>query len=181
MFCVSCSRPGPAICGSCARKAIRSPPRRIGTSLTVYPAMAHDGVGRSLVHRMKYQGTAGSAEALAALMVSCLPNQARALVPVPRTWARRVRFGIDPGRELAKALARLAALPIVTCLGAPLWVPAHAGRSRNARRRPHFTVRRSAPEGSVLVDDVITTGSTLASAAELLDVQWAVTATSAGI
>ncbi len=118
---------------------------------------------------------------MAIRMVPCLPDQARALIPIPRSWARLARFGIDPARELARELGMLTALPVISCLVAPLWMPAHAGRPRGSRARPSFRVARLPPPGSVLVDDVITTGATLDSAAGVLGVTFAVTATSAGV
>ncbi len=155
-------------------------PRLVG-HLIVYPALVHEGEARSLVHKLKYHGMAAPAGPLAVAMVRRLPRETRALIPVPRTWARRARYGIDPAWELARAMARITGIPAVSCLVAPLWAPALAGRSRGRRAHPQFKMRQPAPPSSVLVDDVITTGVTLKVAAELLAVRWAVTATGAGI
>lgn len=178
---MACLQPGPRLCSSCRLALHRAEPRRVGQGLRVAPALAHEGVARSLVHQLKYRGMNGAARALAIRMVPCLPDQARALIPIPRSWARLARFGIDPARELARELGRLTALPVVSCLVAPLWTPAHAGRPRGSRARPSFRVARLPPHGSVLVDDVITTGATLDSASGVLGVTYAVTATSAGV
>jgi predicted amidophosphoribosyltransferase len=47
------------------------------------------------------------------------------------------------------------------------------------RGAPRFTVLRPAPPGAVLVDDVLTTGTTMEAAGTGLAVAWGVTATSA--
>lgn len=181
MLCLGCTAPGRRLCGECRQQMWLGPPRSVGHDLTVFPALVHEGVARRLVHQLKYQGVNGIASLLGSLIRSNLPSDTRALVPIPRTWARRVRFGIDPGRELATEVGRLAGLPIVDCLAAPLWSPANAGQPRGQRRRPEFRQRRPAPRGAVLVDDVITTGATLAAAAGVLELSFAVTATSAGV
>ena len=178
---MACSQSGLRLCAACRSEFRRAAPRPVGQHLLVIPALAHESVARRLVHQLKYHGMNGAARALAAVMVPCVPDSSRALVPIPRVWTRLARFGIDPGRELARELGGLTGLPVVSCLAAPVWAPAHAGTSRRSRRPPKFRVQRAAPVGSVLVDDVITTGATLAAAAESLGVGLAVTATSAGV
>ena len=181
MFCAACFQPGSRLCVSC-RSGFRAPAlRHLGPDLTVRAALAHSGVPRRLIHEMKYQGVSVHAKALAPLMATCLPEGAVALIPIPRTWARRARFGNDPGRELARQLGAFTGLPVISCLVAPWWASHHAGMPRHVRQGPRFRIRRTAPVGSVLVDDVITTGATLAAAAKLLRVEFGVTATSAGV
>jgi predicted amidophosphoribosyltransferase len=56
---------------------------------------------------------------------------------------------------------RLTGIPVVAALRPEIVARARAGRARDDRREPGFRVRASIPSGAVLVDDVITTGSTL--------------------
>lgn len=131
--------------------------------MLVRSLLEHGGPIRNAVHAMKYQGVDRVATGLAPLMVDLLPAGATALVPVPRSLPRRVRFGADPGRALAAALARIAGLPVADVLRAPL---IHRSQIRSRRRDGlRFRSVSRPPTGAVLVDDVLTTGATLTSAA----------------
>lgn len=139
---------------------------RLPSGLLVRSLLFHDGPVRSAIHALKYRGVDRVAAGLAPLMVDLLPAEAAALVPVPRSIPRRARFGIDPGRALAAALARATALPVADILRAPLL---HRSQLRVRRRDGlRFRAVSPAPHGAVLVDDVLTTGSTLSAAAACL-------------
>ena len=60
------------------------------------------------------------AEVLAPFLTGLLPDDTSALVPVPRALARTIRYGIDPGRVLAREIARAAGLPVADVLRAPV-------------------------------------------------------------
>lgn len=140
-------------------------------------AFAHHGAARLMVHRLKYQGLVGVADLLAAAMAPLLPDDASAVVPVPRVWARRWRYGVDPAGELASALGRRRRLPVVHALRSAVWIPRRAGPAPRRRGAPRFSPGSPAPPGAVLVDDVITTGLTLAAAGRVSGLTRAVTAT----
>lgn len=143
----------------------------------VRAAFDHVGVARDLVHRLKYEGSAAVADVLAASVAPLVPDGTRALIPVPRVIARRWRYGVDPALELALAVARRASLRVVRALSPMLWTPRRAGPAGASRGAPRFTVVSPVPAGSVLVDDVVTTGTTLAAAAGATGVRLAVAAT----
>lgn len=120
-----------------------------------------------LVRRLKYDAVPGVARLIATELVEAVPSEAKCLVPVARTLARRIRYGIDPAAVLATALSGHCGLPVVHVLAAPVWVPANAGAGRAQRRAVDFQTRRTV-HGAVLVDDVATTGTTLDAAGRAL-------------
>lgn len=151
----------------------------LGSGLQVFAAYTHSGTARRLVHRLKYAGMYRAAEVLALAMLEAMPADVAALVPVPRAIARKLRYGVDPAVLLARLIGREAAIPVVYALRAPVWWPSNAGTSRGSRSSPEFSPAEVAPTGSLLVDDVVTTGMTLLAAAALTGLPRALTATRA--
>ena len=155
-------------------------PVRLGADLQVLAAFTHTQTARILVHRLKYAGMRPAAAVLAAAMVEAMPPEVAALVPVPRAAMRRARYGLDPAIVLAELVSREVGIPLVYVLRAPVWWPANAGKLRTRRRSPSFSALRRAPIGGLLIDDVLTTGATLRSAAAITGLNQALTATRAG-
>lgn len=141
----------------------------------VRSAFAHEGAARALVHRLKYEAVVGVADVLAGVMVPLLPARTPGLVPVPRVVARRLRYGIDPARALADALSERTGIPVHAALVPPWWVHRRAGPAGRRRGAPRFQVRAVPPPGSVLVDDVVTSGATLVAASAVTGSTRAVT------
>ena len=141
-------------------------------------AHVHAGPARALVHQLKYRGIAAAAGILAESMTPLIPGGV-VLVPVPRVRWRLIRYGVDPARELAAELSRRTGSTLVSPLRAPPWGRPRAGGEHGFA--PRFRVVQPVPPlPLLLVDDVVTTGTTLAAAAHLLPgVAGAVTATSA--
>lgn len=180
MVCLACGRFAARVCRECVR-GLRPAPEGAFGDLLVRSAFVHDTSARALVRRLKYEGVEGAAVVLAEAMVPLLPANSEALVPVPRSLSRRVQFGMDQSFVLAKAVSKGSGLPVARMLAASPVHLANAGRRKDRRRPPRFRALAGPTANVVLVDDVLTTGTTLRAAAGALGrgVVGAVTATRA--
>jgi predicted amidophosphoribosyltransferase len=175
LVCPGCGRRGDPLCARCAERLApaRSAPPPPGVDAW-WAAFAYEGVAREVVARVKYRGARAAVPWLARAMVATLPAPFLAVLAVDAvTWApttrdRRRSRGFDAGELLARAVARHLR---VRCLGLldrrP--GPPQTGRSGADRRQgPTYVLRRPAPSSVLVVDDVATTGATLAAAARVL-------------
>jgi ComF family protein len=142
-----------------------------------YSFGAYEGVLRELIHLYKYGRIQTLARPLAALLSAALPREERfdAIVAVPLHWRREWQRGFNQSALLAREIARRTGIPVFKALKRVRATPAQATLSRSSRRRnvaTAFRCRRSAPllQGKrvLLIDDVMTTGSTAASCALVL-------------
>jgi predicted amidophosphoribosyltransferase len=176
-LCAACSRTRPwdrALCESCAGELEATPPVREpgppGIDLAV-SASPFDGVARPLVHGLKFGRRLVLARVAAEAMLRALPavEPPNAVVPVPPgPWRWRWR-GFDPAEELAIAVSQRSGLPLLDCLRRS------GGRRQVGRRRaerladpPRVWLSEPPPDTALVVDDVWTTGATLAACARAL-------------
>ena len=137
---------------------------------------AYEGTLRLAVHALKYQGRRSIAPRLACLLAGrckAVLDDADAVVPVPLHWRRRWTRGFNQSEEIARYLR----LPVVCALRRVRHTPPQAGlgadrRAMNLRGAfaPRRTGRSSGVHGRrvVLLDDVSTTGATVAACAAVL-------------
>ena len=140
--------------------------------LETWAPVAYDGAARDLVKALKFRGAAGVAGAMAALVVANAPAGllAGALVPVPLHPARRRARPFNQSALVAAAISTRAGLPLVDCLSRKGSKQTQVGRARAARLTGAGTIetRDRPPPTALLVDDVVTTGATLAACAGAL-------------
>jgi ComF family protein len=138
--------------------------------VSVWAPVGYTGPARALVHALKFRGARAVAALMAAQIAANAPDcfLAGALVPVP-LHARRLRArGFNQAALVATALAERTGLPVCDCLARAGSARTQMGRRRGERRAGltgEIGLRAPAPERVLLVDDVVTTGATLAACA----------------
>jgi len=178
-ICVCCSTWGPdLLCRPCRSVLSKAGPTHV-KGLEIAGGLLHESVARRLIHLLKYRGVVAAGAVLGAIMATEMPGDVSALVPVPRAWLRCAKYGVDPALVLARTISSHTGIDVIEALRPALWWPAHAGADRDARRPPCFRIALPAPPGSVLIDDVMTTGATLLAASRIAGIRRAATATRA--
>jgi len=181
-FCWSCGAGAPPhepLCGSCKRRLRwrdRQPVELAGVQ--VWAPLAYDGPARAIVRALKFRGAVGVAGPMSAQMAASAPpglvDGSMALVPVPLHPRRARARGFNQAERLATALGRRTGMRVDD--GLRRRGPAgerQVGRGRSERLagiagavelRPGIRP----PARALLVDDVVTTGATLAACAAAL-------------
>jgi ComF family protein len=176
-LCWSCRGParrGAALCLGC-RRALGFLPREPVTlsGVSVWAPIAYEGPGRDLVRALKFRGALSLADQMAAHVVASAPDGLLegVLVPVPLHPARLRRRGFNQAAVLAEAMRRRTGLGVADCLRRRRAGPAQVGRGRQARLAgPAGSIETCGPVPSraLIVDDVVTTGGTVAACAAAL-------------
>lgn len=166
---------GPAFCPACAPLLERPPEAQRPPGLLA-AAFLYGGPLADAILRLKYAGRTDLARGLGDLLAdTALPYAGRVdrVIPLPLHPARLRERGFNQSALLSAPVARAIGVPLdVACLIRVRPTRDQAGLARDGRAenvRGAFSVRPAADIGRVLlVDDVRTTGATLAEAAEAL-------------
>lgn len=109
------------------------------------------------------------AEELAAAICASVENLSDFVIAyVPRRARARRKYGVDQARILAEHIGKLLSVPVVHALRSRARVPQKKLNARQRRENAVFRARRDADLSGkrvLLVDDIVTTGATMGSAA----------------
>ncbi|HTX38186.1 MAG TPA: ComF family protein [Bryobacteraceae bacterium] len=145
-----------------------------------YAYGSYEGVLRELIHIYKYGKVRTLARPLGDLLWTALARDEAwdMIAAVPLHWRRRWQRGFNQSELLARDLARRCGVPFVSLLKRVQPTTAQAGLSNQKRRRNvasafacrRMVLRRDRLAGKrvLLIDDVLTTGSTAAACAAAL-------------
>lgn len=176
--CGSIAGAGAPLCGPCLAGLRRLPAEPILLAgVATWAPLAYEGPAAALARALKYRGARGLAGPMAAQIAANAPpgllDTPAALVPVPLHPARRRRRGYNQAALLAEALAERSGLDVVECLQRSGPRSRQVGRSREQRLAGiDGTIAPrcgcAPPLRALVIDDVATTGATLAACAAAL-------------
>jgi predicted amidophosphoribosyltransferase len=176
-LCWSCGAPasrGRALCGGCRRGLVFLPREPVVLSgVRLWAPVAYEGPARDLVRALKFRGALSLAREMAALVVASAPDDLLRgdVVPVPLHPVRLRRRGFNQAVVLAEAIGRTTGLATADCLRRRGPGPPQVGRTRGARLSGpagSIEARARVPPTALIVDDVVTTGATIAACAAAL-------------
>jgi ComF family protein len=171
--CAGCGEPGSWYCNACRDEA---EPRSVRGPLPIRAVGAHEGPLRRAIHRLKYCGDRALADDLGALLAAELARDIASgasvdvVVPVVLHRSRALARGYDQAALLAETVARETGLPVRRALrrirqSRPQVELDRAARAANVRKAFVGEAGSLRKLSVALIDDVATTGATLADAA----------------
>lgn len=179
VFCgVRTSDPEKYICMGCDEDLprVESPPPTMSSPFEVEVApLAYEFPVDAAIKALKFQRRLFYAPAFSGLLCAAtrmLPDGIDAVLPVPLHWRRRWFRGFNQAHEIASPVAKKLGVPILSNVRRKRSTPFQSGlsaRERAKNLRSAFAVRGELScEHVLIVDDVITTGTTVRQLARVV-------------
>lgn len=158
------------VCGKCLKEEKRPWTKAVSV-------FRMNGAVQELVHRFKYKNTPELARLFGTLAVEKLAEEGirtDLIVPAPLHWMRKFIRGFNQAELLGKVISMKTGIPVSNCLSRVKWTKQQARLNREERkknlRNAFYAKKTFICENSsiLLVDDVMTTGSTLTAATKEL-------------
>jgi predicted amidophosphoribosyltransferase len=176
--CAACGARGPSPCSGCLERLRPAPTLATPPGLDRFSALlAYEGVGRELVARLKYRNQRAALGGLGRAAAALIVVAPDVVTWAPTSAARRGHRGYDQAELLARVVGRALGRPVRRLL---VRLPGRPQTGRDAADRwsgPAYRLA-STPFGGgrtriagrtvLVVDDVVTTGATMAAAAAAL-------------
>ncbi len=180
LLCANCAGSLPAVADRCYRCRALSPGgktcvacRRHSKLTNVRAVTSYEGLAKDMVGRLKFSGAKAAARSISVAMSEVELSAAVVIVHIPTATSRIRLRGYDQAALIAKQLAGMSNLEYADCLRR-IGQHRQVGASRVQRiaqmQQSLLVVNTDLIAGRhiVLVDDVMTTGASLESAAKVL-------------
>lgn len=183
-LCIHCQREGDWLCADARIIVANISPLVDPITITGVDRILCGGdydlpIVNQTIHRMKYDYWTAPAFAIVPVMLAPLQSllmqtsRPSVIVPTPLHWRRRYARGFNQSEFIAAALSNSTSRPIQRLLRRRRFTTPQAQLKAAARATnvaDAFEVQRVAkmPDSVILVDDVITTGSTIRECASVL-------------
>ncbi len=180
--CFGCARLGLTLCASCRKRWHPHAYRTFVANIPVYSSVSYSPVAKKILLSAKENGHSEADQLLVTALMHALNSipmlgTTSFLVPIPASRSSKRRRGRDFVAELTHAISQESGIPMVKLLELKRKVRDQSklnarGRSRNLSGAIGIIERAQAfsfsGSDAILVDDLVTTGSTLSEGVRAL-------------
>lgn len=176
-YCVHCGRVGSLLCPRCVASISASEPRYLPQLDQIWVVGHYEGAVRDAIHALKYEGVKRIAEPLGDLLAGAVTGTGRNIdlvIGVPLASERLRERGYNQAALIARRVAERIGLPeapdAVTRIRNTVSQVELSAAERRENVKGAFRADPERVKGRqvLIIDDVLTTGSTLSACAEAL-------------
>jgi len=183
-YCVSCNKKNTLLCQSCFEKLEFTSfefehLNNLNNISTLETICSYNQVSKKLITTLKYKGVVKIAKVIAKTIYRSgnIPP-ANYFIPIPITKRKEKQRGFNQAEEIAKELSKLTHIPYLNLLKKTKETKSQASTFNKKKRKENiknsFTVNKkllktvNTNSNFTIIDDVITTGSTIKECSKVL-------------